>query len=125
MKEIKAMGLDENDNKIIQIFVDLGMPQNFAKVLRYISQVNEWQSIDVEKVVSMRQPNVSIVMSEFEKKGWIKKSRIKKKKGKGRPIYRYTLKKPVLEIIKDFEEEKNEEIKIMKKNIEDLKIYNL
>jgi len=120
MKETKTMTLDKKDKELVQIFAELGMPHNLAKIFVFISQVEEWKAIDIEKILSLRQPNVSIVMQKFEKKGWIKKRNKKKNKGKGRPIHIYSLKKSVSEIIKNFEEEKLKEIEIMKKNLNQL-----
>lgn len=119
MKEIKikTMTLDKKDNELVQILAELGMPQKLAKILVFVSQVDEWRTIDIEKSVSLRQPNVSIIMQQFEKKGWIKKRNIKKNKGKGRPVNIYSLKKPILEILKGFEEEKIKEIEAIKKNL--------
>lgn len=120
MKKVETTALDEKDNEIVQIFVELGMPQGIAKTLVFVSQVDQWLATDIENATKLRQPNVSTIMTEFEKNGWISKELLKKDKGKGRPVYLYKLKKPVSEIIKNFKEEKLQEIETLKKNLDQL-----
>lgn len=121
MKTTKTMTLDDEDKKIANIFMNLGMPKNFSKTLVYISQVDEWNAVDIEKIVSIRQPNVSIIMKEFEKRGWIKKRANEKQEDtKGRPTYIYSKKLSMLEIVGIFKKEKLEEIKTMTESIDQL-----
>jgi predicted transcriptional regulator len=49
MKRKNSLVLDENDDKAVQLFVELGMPKNYAKTLMYISQVDECRSAEVEQ----------------------------------------------------------------------------
>lgn len=108
------------DKKIINIFVDLGMPKNLAKTLMYISQVDECQSVEIERGADLRQPEVSMAMQQLQNKGWIQK-RHKKKKGKGRPVHIYKLTSSIDSIVKNFEKEKIQEIETVKKDLSDLK----
>ena len=41
--------LNSKDEKIIDVFVELGMPKNLARTLMYISQVDECRSAEIEK----------------------------------------------------------------------------
>ena len=121
MKENTPYKLTQQDDKIVHIFTELGMPKNLAKTLTYISQVDECRSAEVEQGANLRQPEVSVAMQELKKKGWIDKRDLKKE-GKGRPIYIYKLTSPLDNIIGSFEKEKLQEIKVVKKDIAELKI---
>jgi len=121
MKENTPYKLTKQDEKIVNIFTELGMPKNLAKTLTYISQVDECRSAEVEQGADLRQPEVSVAMQELKKKGWIDKRDLKKE-GKGRPIYIYKLTSPLDNIISSFEKEKLQEIKAVKRDITELKI---
>jgi predicted transcriptional regulator len=112
--------LSTQDDKIIKVFTDLGMPRNLAKTLVYISQVEECKSAQLEQGANLRQPEVSVAMHELTKKGWIRKRDVKKK-GKGRPVHLYKLTSSLDDIIKSFEKEKMKEIDIIKNDLEQLR----
>src|SRR4030043_1981822 len=120
MKRKKSFVLDDNENKAVQLFSELGMPKNLAKTLLYISQVPECRSADVEQGADLRQPEVSIAMQEMRRRGWAKK-RDAKKKGKGRPTHVYKLTKNLPEILKSFEQEKLKEVENVKRGVSELK----
>ena len=105
MKGNTPYKLTQQDEKIVHIFTELGMPKNLAKTLTYISQVDECRSSEIEKGANLRQPEVSVAMQELKKKGWIDKRDLKKE-GKGRPICIYKLTSPLDNIISSFEKEK-------------------
>jgi predicted transcriptional regulator len=119
MKRKRSLVLDENDERAVELFADLGMPKNLAKTLIYISQCDECKSSEVEQGANLRQPEVSIAMQELRKKGWAKKRDLKKK-GKGRPVHVYTLTKPLPEILHTFEQEKMDQVENIKMNLESL-----
>ncbi len=120
MKKNTSHKLTEQDEKIVHIFTELGLPRNLAKTLTYISQVDECRSADIEYGARLRQPEVSVVMQELKKRGWIDKRDLKKE-GKGRPIYLYSLSSPLENIMGNFEKEKLKEIEAIKKDITELK----
>ncbi len=120
MKKNKTPELSQKDEKIVEIFSDLGMPKNLAKTLMYISQWQECRSADIEYGARLRQPEVSVAMHNLEERGWITK-RDQKKEGKGRPIYIYKLTSPIDNIIETFEREKMKEIESVKKDFKELK----
>ena len=120
MKQYRTSKINQQDEKIVHIFTELGMPKNLAKTLLYISQVDECRSVEIEQGTKLRQPEVSIAMQELQKKGWIRKRDLKKK-GKGRPVHIYKLTSVLDDIIKNFEEEKMQEIDTIKKDISELK----
>ena len=120
MKQRNSFVLDEKDDKVVQLFTELGMPRNLAKTLIYISQFDECKCAAVEQGADLRQPEVSIAMLELRKRGWVKKRDLKKK-GKGRPVHIYTPTKNLSEIWKAFEQEKLKEVETVKKDISELK----
>jgi predicted transcriptional regulator len=119
MKRTRSLVLDENDERAVELFADLGMPKNLAKTLIYISQCDECKSSDVEQGANLRQPEVSVAMQELRKKGWAKKRDLKKK-GKGRPVHVYKLTKPLPEILHSFEQEKLKQVEDIKTNLDSL-----
>jgi len=120
MKKSKTIKFKPQDEKIIHIFAELGMPKNLAKTLMYISQVDECRSAEIEHGTNLRQPEVSIAMQQLQKKGWIEKRDLKKK-GKGRPVHIYKLTSPIEKIVRNFENEKMQEINSIKKDLSELK----
>jgi predicted transcriptional regulator len=119
MKRTKSLVLDENENKAVQLFSELGMPKNLAKTLLYISQVDECRSADVEQGADLRQPEVSVAMQELRRRGWAKK-RDEKKKGKGRPVHLYKLTSDLPAILKSFEKEKMKEVEDIRTDLDQL-----
>jgi len=119
MKRKRSLVLDDDDERAVELFADLGMPKNLAKTLIYISQCEECRSADVEQGANLRQPEVSVAMQELRKRGWAKKRDLKKK-GKGRPVHVYQLTKPLPEILKTFETEKLTEVKSIQSNLDQL-----
>jgi len=120
MKQKRQPVLDESDEKVVELFAELGVPKNLAKTLIYISQVEECKSADVERGANLRQPEVSVAMQELRRRGWATKRDVKKK-GKGRPVHVYRLTTPLSEIIKQLEEEKMKELNSIKESLQELK----
>ena len=120
MKQNKYYKFNSQDEKIVKIFADLGMPKNLAKTLIYISRTEECRSAEIEHQANLRQPEVSVAMHELQKKGWINKRDLKKK-GKGRPVHLYSLTNNINTIINNFEQEKLKEINLIKKDLDELK----
>ena len=121
MKRRESFVLDKEDEKIVRLFTDLGMPRNLSKTLLYISQFDECKSADVERGADMRQPEVSVAISELSKKGWVKKRIEKKENERGRPVHIYRSAMPLSDVIKLFEQEKLSEIETVKNDISELK----
>ncbi|MBS3748424.1 MAG: ArsR family transcriptional regulator [Candidatus Thermoplasmatota archaeon] len=119
MRRKRSMVLDENDERAVELFTDLGMPKNLAKTLVYISQCEECRSAEVEQGADLRQPEVSVAMQELRKKGWARKRDLKKD-GKGRPVHVYKLTKPLPQILETFEQNKLREVESIKQNLDDL-----
>jgi len=120
MKENKSYKLNSQDEKIVKVFTDLGMPKNLAKTLMYIYQTEECRSVEIEHGANLRQPEVSVAMQQLQKKGWISRRDLKKK-GKGRPTHIYKLTSSIDKIVSTFEKEKIKEIDHIKNDLTQLK----
>ena len=120
MKRQENLVLDKEDEKIVKLFTELGMPRNLSKTLLYVCQVDECRSADIEQAADLRQPEVSIAMQELLKRGWVKK-RDQKKKGKGRPVHIYKTTTNLSKVVKSFEQEKLKEVESVRNDISALK----
>ena len=120
MKTRANLALDKEDEEIIRLFTEIGMPRYLSKALMYISQVDECSSAEVERGTNLRQPEVSLAMQELRRRGWVKKRDLKKK-GKGRPVHLYTSIIELSEIVTTIEQEKMKELEEAKNDIEELK----
>ena len=120
MKKSQSYRFDSQDEKIIKVFSELGMPRNLAKTLMFISQVDECRSAEIEHGANLRQPEVSVAMQQLQKKGWVSRRDLKKK-GKGRPVHLYKLTSPIDKIVNTFEKEKIKEINNIKNDLDQLK----
>jgi predicted transcriptional regulator len=120
MKKSQSYRFNSQDEKIIKVFSELGMPRNLAKTLMFISQVDECRSAEIEHGANLRQPEVSVAMQQLQKKGWVSRRDLKKK-GKGRPVHLYKLTSPLDKIVNTFEKEKVKEINNIKNDLDQLK----
>jgi predicted transcriptional regulator len=120
MKTRANLALDKEDEEIIRLFTEIGLPRYLSKALMYISQVDECSSTDVERGTNLRQPEVSIAMQELRRRGWVKKRDLKRK-GKGRPVHMYTSTIGLSEVLKTIEQETMKELEETKNDIEELK----
>ena len=120
MVKNKAYKLTSQDEKVVKVFSELGMPRNIAKTLLYISNCDECRSAEIEHQANLRQPEVSVAMQELQQRGWIKKRGLRKK-GKGRPVHIYSLAAPIDKIVNTFEKEKMKELQAIQKDLDQLK----
>jgi len=120
MAKAQSYRFNSQDEKIIKVFSELGMPRNLAKTLMYISQVEECRSAEIEHGAKLRQPEVSVAMQQLQRRGWVKRRDLKKK-GKGRPVHLYKLTSPIDKIVSTFEKEKIKEIDSIRSDLEQLK----
>lgn len=120
MRNTKSYRFNSQDEKIIKVFTELGMPRNLVKTLIYISQVDECRSAEIEHGANLRQPEVSVAMQQLQKRGWISRRDLKKK-GKGRPVHIYKLTSPINKIVSNFEKEKIKQIESIKNDLDQLK----
>ena len=115
MKEETAFKMSEKDDEILKILARMGFTHPKGKVLIYLLNFGEGKSRDMEQAMDLRQPEVSIAIRQMQNFLETKKLH---KKARGRPIFVYKLKKPMLEIIDETIKNKIDNIH---KNIEKLK----
>ena len=77
-------------------------------MITYLANANEATSREIEMGTNLRQPEVSIGMRTLRQNNWINEREVKAD-GKGRPMKIYKLGVPIEEIIKHYEEQKNNE----------------
>lgn len=118
----KPFSFSKDDKRIIKLLVNLGITKNIAKIITLLFHVKETISVQIERYLNLRQPEVSVALRSLEQKGWIAKTNIKKR-SKGRPTYAY---KPAVTpkiIVKKLERNKIKEMKKNLRSIELLKRY--
>ncbi len=91
MKALQIKQFDENDIKIAEALISLGMNRNTAMALTYLRNTNSATSIELERKANLRQPEVSMAIRQLKEYDWITE-REEKKSGRGRPYKIYTLK---------------------------------
>ena len=116
-RETDKLGID--DERIVELFVNLGMPKNLAKTLVYISESIECQAVEIERGADLRQPEVSTAVQELDKRGWINKRDVKKG-GKGRPTQIYKPTRSLLDVLNALKIEKMKEFEDVNSDLEEL-----
>ncbi len=120
MRNVIVKQLDEKDEEIADALIAIGMSRNIARTLSYLQNVNEATSVELERVVRLHQPEVSIAMKQLKERDWINE-REKKKTGKGRPYKIYSLKVSFKDIIAQLEKQQMEAVDETQTKIEKLK----
>jgi len=103
-----------------ELLIKCGVNKNVAKVLEYLSEVNEATTREIELNCDLRQPEVSVTMKTLIDLGYIESKEVKNEKGKGRPRKVYKLTKPIKEIVNEIIEKKKEEIREIEETIRKL-----
>lgn len=120
MRNAIVKQLDEKDEEIADALITIGMSRNIARTLSYLQNVDEATSVELERVVRLHQPEVSIAMKQLKERDWINE-REKKKTGKGRPYKIYSLKVSFKDIIAQLEKQQMEAVDKTQTKIEKLK----
>ena len=120
MRNVIVKQLDEKDEEIADALIAIGMSRNIARTLSYLQNVNEATSVELERVVRLHQPEVSIAMKQLKERDWINE-REKKKTGKGRPYKIYSLKVSFNDIISQLEKQQMKAVDDAQTKIEKLK----
>ncbi len=120
MKHAMVKQLDEKDEEIADALIAIGMSRNIARTLSYLHNVDEATSVELEKVVRLHQPEVSIAMKQLKERDWINE-REEKKMGKGRPYKIYSLKIRFDDIIEQLEMQQKKIVDDNQTRIEKLK----
>lgn len=99
MKTRKIEMLDENDIKLCTILEEFGYAKNVAKLLLYFMHNKRGISKDIEQVVNLRQPEVSVGVRELHSMKMLDIAPIhEENKGKGRPTLEYSLRPSMKEL---------------------------
>jgi predicted transcriptional regulator len=120
MKTIEMKQLDEKEEEIADALISLGMSRNTALTLAYMQNANSATTIDLERSVRLRQPEVSIALRQLKERDWVNE-REEKKPGKGRPFKIYSLKVGFNDIIAQLEKEHKEAVDKVQERIKRLK----
>ena len=120
MRNVIVKQLDEKDEEIADALIAIGMSRNIARTLSYLKNVDEATSVELERVVRLHQPEVSIAMKQLKERDWINE-REKKKTGKGRPYKIYSLKVSFNDIISELEKQQIKAVNEAQTKIEKLK----
>ncbi|MEA2045492.1 MAG: ArsR family transcriptional regulator [Euryarchaeota archaeon] len=120
MKESTVKVLDDKDLEFAETLRSLGVQRNVAILITYLANVDEASSREIEMGSDLRQPEVSIAMRTLRENEWVNEKEIKRG-GKGRPMKVYTLQTQIDNIIKHFEEEKQQESAYTMESIQKLK----
>jgi predicted transcriptional regulator len=120
MKAIQIKQFDEKDEKIAEALISLGMNKNVAMALTFLQNMNAATSMDIERGVNLRQPEVSIAVKQLKEKNWITE-REERKIGKGRPIKVFSLKVGFNDIVNQLEKQHEKALDEARANVEILK----
>jgi predicted transcriptional regulator len=122
MQSVGIKRTDEDNNKIADELISLGVNRITATTLACLRTMKEVRAVDLERVAGLRQPEVSIAMRQLREKGWVSESD-KPKSGKGRPNKIYTLNTGFGAIIESLEvdlKKKNEKVETSIKRLKAL-----
>lgn len=99
-----SLQFSRGDEEIADLFWDIGVKRNTSRVLVLLLRDIDLTSRVIERVVDLRQPEVSIALSELIKRKWVKKvSQISE--NKGRPIIIYHLSKKLDDILDELKKD--------------------
>jgi len=120
MKDSMVKVLDDKDLEFAETLRSLGVQRNVAILITYLANVDEASSRDIEMGSNLRQPEVSIAMRTLRENDWVDEKEVKRG-GKGRPMKVYSLRTTIDQIIRHFEEEKQQESAQTMESIQKLK----
>jgi predicted transcriptional regulator len=108
IRDIIIQVADEKDIEFAEALQSLGANRNVARIITYLKNVTSAPSREIEMATDLRQPEVSIAMRTLRANGWITERDVRGD-GKGRPYKVYALRTSIDEIIRHYEDEKNQE----------------
>lgn len=91
------------DEEIADLFWDIGLRRNSARVLTLLIKDVDMTSREIERVVDLRQPEVSIAITDLMKKRWVHIVH-QITENKGRPMKVYHIAKTLDEILDELKE---------------------
>jgi predicted transcriptional regulator len=108
MREMVFQVFTEKEKAIISLLTAIGISRRHSLVLVFLAGAQEVSSRDIERGTDLRQPEVSLVMKDLVKRGWVL-FRTDTMVCKGRPVRFYRLAIPFERVLLAIEEEKKEE----------------
>ena len=102
--------LSKRQGELAELLRVSGMPGKAAVLLAALADGEELTSRALERLASLRQPEVSIAMKEMRVKGWVKKREIRRA-GKGRPHHAYRLAAQIRDITKEIDVQARSKLK--------------
>jgi len=100
--------LTPKQEELVSLLNGIGMKRNVAKVLVFLSELQEASSREIERGTDLRQPEVSIAMRDLKEHEWVT-CRESKTENKGRPVKIYSISKGLGDITNILEEKKRQE----------------
>ena len=89
MVDYSDLHFSQGDEEIADLFWDIGLKRNSARVLVLLIKDIDLTSREIERAVDLRQPEVSIALTDLMKKRWVQVvSQITENKGRPTKIYR-------------------------------------
>lgn len=120
MKEVKVWEPNSKDEEIERILVSLGYGRVKSKMIVYFLSFDEGFSEDIEHTMNLRQPEVSIVVNELVRDGFLSCEPVKGI-GKGRPRLLFKMAVTPEKMIQDINENISSKIEKDIKLLEDLR----
>ena len=91
------------DEEIVDLFWSIGLKRNSALVLTLMIKDEDFTSREIERIIDLRQPEVSIALSDLIKRDWVHIV-LQITQNKGRPIKVYHIAKSLDEILDELKE---------------------
>ena len=98
--ETMSLQFSQGEEEIAELFWDIGLKKNTARVLVLLIRDIDLTSREMERVCDLRQPEVSIALTDLTKRKWIDVVR-QIMENKGRPIKIYHMTKPLDDILEE------------------------
>lgn len=100
------------NQELIDILIKLGFKATVAKTLAAFRAKQPMTSREVEKMVDLRQPEVSNALTELKGRGWITEKEETISAGAGRPQKVYLLTKAMPDIAQEIAKTEQEKLKV-------------
>lgn len=93
--------MNEIESETLNMLEQIGFARSAAKVLIYLSSGQEATSFEMEQVLGLRQPQVSIAIKRYAASGYIETREEKLDPKKGRPVKIYKMILPLKSVIEE------------------------
>ena len=93
------------NTKIINAFVAMGLTEKESKVLSLLTEIKSVQTREFERLLDMRQPEVSMALKSLQSRGWVRNGDKKRCATMARSGNTYELAYSLEEIIADLQKQ--------------------